>query len=69
MVSIRMDVTNRSKTQIYQTQDFISMRDAVPILLQDGQRFQHVTLFSQGTLCQQKGLEFTPWSHTSTHIN
>lgn len=64
-----MDVTDRNKTQMYQIQDFIFIRDVVPILFHEGPCFLHVTVFSSGTLYQQKGLEYRPWSHTSTHIN
>lgn len=39
-----MDVTNRNKTQIYQTQDFISVRSVESLLFLDGQCFPHVTI-------------------------
>lgn len=40
----KMDVTNRNKTQVYQTQDFISVRGVESLLFHDGQCFPQVTI-------------------------
>lgn len=64
-----LDVPSRNKIQIYQTQDFILIREAVPILLNNKQCFQHVAIFSLGTLYEQKIIKYRPWSYTSTNIS
>lgn len=56
-----LDVTNRSKIQIYQTQDFVFKSESSPILLNDRQCFERVTVFSLSTLYEHKSIKYRPW--------